>query len=454
MCGTLTLLRRPRSLLSRGVLTIPDTFIHLHPSRGPRKYSEHHRPKPHYRISEYLRIATIKGKGLGVVATKDIEACTLIFAEPPAACSFDYNLALQSILSKFFRTRGLSRFKFVLINKAHDFASFLTKRNILRSCQLMTPETRARFHSLHAAEDPRLPNMTKECLIWRTNARQWSSPETEVSTSHGLARLCMKVRSWWSKKNAAVLLGLSRFNHSCLPNTESDVNQENGKLEVYSTRSIRIGQEVTISYIGDVDHFTVAERKDALRNWNFECKCAACATSNFTTKSDRRRKALSLNQSLLEGLSNSKGPPKPSVLDRQALLFRHGLKLHFDEGFRGLTFWVEGHVTALTNISAIFRKMQPQNSPTDAEKIQLRRWARLLQASMALARRVRPRNHVLTLAMQKKTSQTLKMLGIREEKDLNVRECEKIINEFVKEEPDFKLVRDQNGKRRIALAHL
>lgn len=94
-----------------------------------------HAPRPG-RFSDYLKMAPIEGKGLGVVAARDIDPCTLLLAEPPVGIILE-----GSTLSE-------------------------TNRNILGVCCQMDPETRGRFLPLHEA-----PNqfVSKEASIWKTN---------------------------------------------------------------------------------------------------------------------------------------------------------------------------------------------------------------------------------------------------------------------------------------------
>lgn len=77
------------------------------------------------RISEYLEVIPIQGKGLGVVAVRDVSSCTLLITESPAG------IALGSPLLRS-----------------------ASNQSILEACCKMTPETRARFLALHEAPRP------------------------------------------------------------------------------------------------------------------------------------------------------------------------------------------------------------------------------------------------------------------------------------------------------------
>lgn len=99
----------------------------------PLKKSEEVKCPSLCKISDYLEVVLVEGKGLGVVAVQDIGSCTLLFAESPAGIAL-----------------------------ANPLRSADSNQSILEACRQMTPETRARFFALHEA--PR-PFETKEMRI-------------------------------------------------------------------------------------------------------------------------------------------------------------------------------------------------------------------------------------------------------------------------------------------------
>jgi hypothetical protein len=57
-----------------------------------------------------------------------------------------------------------------------------------------------------------------------------------------------------------------------LPNAEYQQNFKEGKMELYSTQSIRTGQEVTICYDSNFRYMIASERKAYLRRlYGFTC---------------------------------------------------------------------------------------------------------------------------------------------------------------------------------------
>jgi SET domain-containing protein len=68
------------------------------------------------------------------------------------------------------------------------------------------------------------------------------------------------------------------FNHSCAPNAETGLRAVGSSAieEQIATRDIEKGEEVCVSYIGDVE-VNKAVRSEKLRTWlGNECKCRRC----------------------------------------------------------------------------------------------------------------------------------------------------------------------------------
>lgn len=72
-----------------------------------------------------------------------------------------------------------------------------------------------------------------------------------------------------------LFLMFSRINHSCDPNAAWDTGRAPGVMEVRAKRHIRPGEEITISYINQLEKPT-DERRQRLRRWGFVCQCSKC----------------------------------------------------------------------------------------------------------------------------------------------------------------------------------
>jgi hypothetical protein len=167
-------------MASSAIFDPADGFKHsLLPLRQPSAKSSTAR-----RISDYIEIIPIEGKGLGTVATQDIEAFTLLYAESPAGIAIENPRQLH-----------------------------ITMVSIAEACRKMGLDIRARFDALHEGSRP---FQTREMGIWKANAFLWDPVEDRKSFS-------------------AIFLNISRINHSCLPNAEYQQNFKEGKMELYST---------------------------------------------------------------------------------------------------------------------------------------------------------------------------------------------------------------------------
>jgi len=75
-----------------------------------------------------------------------------------------------------------------------------------------------------------------------------------------------------------LLLATARLNHSCFPNALRGPGKEAGTTEVRALRPVPVGQELTISYIGEELLFRpTSERQARLQaQWQFLCGCERC----------------------------------------------------------------------------------------------------------------------------------------------------------------------------------
>jgi hypothetical protein len=96
-------------------------------------------------------------------------------------------------------------------------------------------------------------------------------------------------------QHTELFVGISRINHSCIPNATFIFHPHTNRGTVRLVKDIKKGQEITISYLApDGISQTYEERKNDLEeNWNFDCRCEACgADAEAKEKSDKRRRAL------------------------------------------------------------------------------------------------------------------------------------------------------------------
>jgi len=201
-----------------------------------------------------IRVEEIPNKGTGCVASVDLEPGTLVLREEPA-------LYVTPDLDGHAET-------------INAFAE-LTKEEqnkILELCNVYTVE-----------ESLWTETMRKELNVCADEAGDISY--TGVSTDTAL-----KVWQIWltNAYDQGIFLLLSRFNHSCKPNTEYfwNTDLEGWALDVRTVRQIRTGEELTVCYRSFWPN-TTAERQSMLKGgYNFDCRCEGCDISEEDKKQE------------------------------------------------------------------------------------------------------------------------------------------------------------------------
>eukprot|EP00931_Biecheleriopsis_adriatica_P102995 TRINITY_DN77890_c0_g1_i1.p1 TRINITY_DN77890_c0_g1~~TRINITY_DN77890_c0_g1_i1.p1 ORF type:complete len:373 (-),score=52.85 TRINITY_DN77890_c0_g1_i1:108-1226(-) len=181
----------------------------------------------------------IAGKGIGVIATRDIAEGELVLSESP--------LLTWSVEAS------------TEVGAAGASLCEVVPEEVLQTINGLSDASKQRLLSLH---DRFADGGPKTLLgILSTNG---------FSHSDGLMILCEAT---------------SRFNHSCCPNCESTFYDGADEKQIYASRAIQEGEELCIPYI-DV-RVTRQERQDLLDMWGFRCSCEACSSPD--AESDMRR---------------------------------------------------------------------------------------------------------------------------------------------------------------------
>ena len=179
-------------------------------------------------------ICSVAGKGMGVVAARDIKRGERLIAEPPLL-TFDPNSEPSGVVAA--------------VNN-------------------LPPTRRASFDSLHNAHPGMgvLGTLSTNCI--------------EVGSRTGIFGI------------------ISRFNHSCVPNVEWNWNDNLNAETIHATRDISYGEELCASYLGMEARPGLCssrdERSERLQaSYGFVCSCPVCTlTGEELSKSDRRRRAI------------------------------------------------------------------------------------------------------------------------------------------------------------------
>jgi hypothetical protein len=94
-----------------------------------------------------------------------------------------------------------------------------------------------------------------------------------------------------SGKEVGLFPKIARINHSCRPNASYYWSDALNKRIVYTTRKLKKGEEIFVSYISLL--LTQEDRQRQLDRYGFKCTCDACAQEHAAKEaSDNRRVAI------------------------------------------------------------------------------------------------------------------------------------------------------------------
>lgn len=99
-----------------------------------------------------------------------------------------------------------------------------------------------------------------------------------------------------------------RMNHSCAPNTSWGYDDISGMMQVYASRDIAQGEEITDAYTELAR--PRARRAKELANWGFRCECVVCEGPQAEEHENRRRTIWRLGEILQLYDDHQKGNEK------------------------------------------------------------------------------------------------------------------------------------------------
>jgi hypothetical protein len=378
-------------------------------SNNPQLSRPHLSDPSRLKISDYLEIVPIKGKGLGVIALKDIPAYTTIHKEFPAAVAERFPTEIE------------------------------TYSSISEACRQLAPRIRTQFETLHQGTNL---GDSQDVRIWNANNFHWADRRLKPG-SYG-----------------AIFLNLSRINHSCLPNAEYHSDIDSGSMIVVSTQPIRTGEEITICYGPKFHYMTAAERNDYLRSvYDFECDCRACTDPQFVPQSDRIRRQMkenyycgilnyldapdfsakamgiespkSTNTRVLPALKESQGKRRDMFKPGMVQLHRQQSKLYFDSGLKGTFLLQQMFDYSIVALGNAHKEMENQESrlplmPTP----DLQRLMQTLQISVVLMSQLWPKKDLRQEHMKYQLNQQKKIWNIVERQPA-IAEAQQLLEEIL-----------------------
>jgi len=197
-------------------------------------------------VLDVLEVKKLEGKGMGVVAKQNLEPGCLVLTEIPA-------LYVTPELDGHAET--IQAFAELEPND---------QEKLLQLCNMYSID-----------ENLWTDEMRKELQFCITDAGDISSINVPKETA-------IKVWQIWltNAYDNGIFFLLSRFNHSCQPNTEYFWNTEDDewKQEVRAIRRIKKGEELTVCYRSFWPS-NKTERQEVMRQYNFDCLCDGCNVS-------------------------------------------------------------------------------------------------------------------------------------------------------------------------------
>ncbi|KAK4172096.1 hypothetical protein QBC36DRAFT_197819 [Triangularia setosa] len=202
-------------------------------------------------------VASIEGKGLGLVANNAISTGEVIMSLSPA-------MMVHRTFFDQFQPSILNP----LLSSAVDY--------------LPTP--------LQAAFLEQMPHFSGDKInsIIQTNSFQMDLGTKSSEGGHHYGN--------WPE--------VSRFNHDCRPNVAFHIDPKTLQHVTTVVRDVKPGEELTISYLDQLD--TTENRKlRAFHAWGFDCSCAVCSgTSKQIKKSDKNLQEIKKIEEKLSGFTD------------------------------------------------------------------------------------------------------------------------------------------------------
>ncbi|KAK8139326.1 lysine methyltransferase [Apiospora sp. TS-2023a] len=200
--------------------------------------------------SDRWRIEEVPGKGMGLIATRNLQVGDHIMSTTPSVM-IDYDVFYELEPSQIHQMQG-------------EGINFLPERHRNIFMNLSTHD---------GAED----HNSRVNKIILTNAFDIDNTGVVEKQEEG------ERESWYT-----VFPEISRMNHDCRPNADYYFDVETFTHNIHAVRPIAAGEEITVSYIDPVQ--SRQERLQRLNtSWHFPCSCSLCAQNEHATAASDAR---------------------------------------------------------------------------------------------------------------------------------------------------------------------
>ncbi|OTB00241.1 hypothetical protein M426DRAFT_15701 [Hypoxylon sp. CI-4A] len=203
-------------------------------------------------FSNLIAFQPVQGMGVGVIANKVLDDSDEIIREDPLMLVHATTPNPADFCEEY---EKLSRTESGILHQ-------------LSCSQRSIEETQASSHKFEAWYQQKHGNSR--------SARFTATKQREIETlMDAYARFLTNAAGTWAN-NIGIYPNFSRLNHDCDPNAEWTFGDGNIRMRVQIIKKIYPGEQVTISYIKDIETMDVRTRQQELRNWGFTCVCQRC----------------------------------------------------------------------------------------------------------------------------------------------------------------------------------
>ena len=241
-----------------------------------------------------FRVQRVEGKGMGVIAARDVYAGELIMNEMPL-------LSLTTEASSGKRP-SLDDYKRVL-------------QVVKDKVQCLSLQQQERFYALSGYIRDTFDNDNDE---ESTTSTEEESEEPSVLDIFRTNALPM------SKGHAGIFPDLARLNSHCQPNLHYSWDETKKSATVYALRTIHAGEEMNICYMGP--YFPKRDRRGYLaHNFGFTCTCSVCSLrGDEAMESDHRRASLAgLEQAAQEAIATKNAELALTIAEHRLRMLRN-----------------------------------------------------------------------------------------------------------------------------------
>ncbi|KAL1726158.1 hypothetical protein EV714DRAFT_219899 [Schizophyllum commune] len=217
-------------------------------------------PKPLTRLLvPTCRIGTADEKGLGMFATRRLRTGTLIVNERPFIVQPICRAACDACEHMVCRAVPAEQVGYTMDER---------EKNLQLSLNRMSKEKREGFLALMCSHSEHRAGSGP--LLSRTRNNAWAA----------LGGYKFAGLDGQDGQYLAVFDQLSRMNHSCRPNALYHWDSDTFSGSLRAVRDIAPGEEITVSYCGEVDR-PYSQRRALLAPYGFECDCRACVEGDI-----------------------------------------------------------------------------------------------------------------------------------------------------------------------------